>query len=118
MTESNYTNTNRPNQKVFTSLNSKNIKKRFNIWQQDNKTGTVVASHLSHPDNLEQAIAFSQEFQEFSNRYEKGKFTYKVDLEIIVEDSEGNSLMEDGDIAYSITIFPQVEDYLDKVEVC
>lgn len=104
--------------KTFTSLKSHNIKKRYNIWQQDYQTGTIVASHLGSNNNqtLEQAIATAKEFQKFSDQCEQGRFIYKVDLEILVEDSQGNSLMEDGDIAYAITLYPSIDDYM-NVEV-
>ena len=107
------------NVKTFTSLNNNNIKKRFNVWQQDYQTGTVVSSHLGRTriPTLEEAIATAKEFQEFSDECEQGRFIYKVDVEIIVQDSQGDSLMEDGDIAYSLTVYPSLDDFCKSVEV-
>ena len=117
MTNLNYSFNN--NVKSFTSLRNHNIKKRYNIWQQDYQTGTVVASHLGSTNisTLEYAIETAKEFQKFSDQCEQGRFIYKVDVELLIVDSQNNSLMEDGDIAYAITVYPEVNDFCANVKV-
>jgi len=107
--------TGKPNLKTFTSLKGHNIKKRFNIWQEDKKTGAVISSHInSEGTTLEEVIKSVKGYQEFSDKCEGGKYTYHVDVEILIENSSGESLMEGGDIAYAITIFPEVKDFMDR----
>lgn len=105
-------------QKTFVSLRNHNIKKRFNIWQEELATGSVERGHLDmQPTDLESAIKTAKDYQEYSDKVEKGKYVYHVDIEILIENSEGESLMEDGDIAYAITVYPEVNDFCKEVEV-
>lgn len=103
--------TNRLNPKAFTSLKNHNIKKRFNVWQEDKLTGTIVQSHIPSSDiTLEGLIETVKGYQSFSDKCEGGKYTYHIDIEILIENSQGESLME-GEVAYAITVYPEVKDF-------
>lgn len=109
--------TSKQNPKAFISLLPHNIKKRYNIWEENTVDKSVQSSHLKNCYSLEEAIETAQAYQKHSDMINpKGKFIYHVDVEILVVDSSNTSIMQDGDIAYALTVYPSVEEF-DKLEV-
>lgn len=108
---------NKPTPKTFTSLLPHNIKKRYNIWEENTVDKSVQSSHLKDCLSLEEAIEIAQAYQKYSDMINsKGKFIYHVDIEILVVDSSNTSLMQDGDIAYALTVYPTVREF-DKLGI-
>ena len=103
--------------KTFISLLPHNIKKRYNIWEENIVDKSVQSSHLQDCPSLEEAIEVAKAYQKHSDMINpKGKFIYHVDVEILVVDSQNNSIMQDGDIAYALTVYPKLEEF-DKLEI-
>lgn len=108
---------NKPIPKTFTSLKSHNIKKRYNVWEENTIDKSVQSSHLVNCYSLEEAIEIAQAYQKHSDIINpKGKFIYHVDIEILVVDSSNDSIMEDGDIAYALTVYPTIKEF-DKLQI-